>query len=168
MFYKKRVNACNNIEDLNIVIRKEFIRGYKDYHVYSSLIPVIILAGINCLYYILLYEIKIALLVFSVATLGHCLVMTLVYRILFGNILLEEYQWGNDSFEKLEMDTLEKMSDYELAQEYYNENIREQSDEYYEDTLAYGKRGRIFKYIFTLFVCIPLAVNIGYNIIKIL
>lgn len=167
MFYFKRINRCEDVDQLNIEIRKEFIKRYKDSHIYGGLIPIILCSGLNVIYYVLIYELKLAVSFFILPILLFLLIFKIYYNVLYGRILEEDYQWGNDGFEDFELYTLNKMKDYDLAKEYYNESVREQEDYYYDETYKYGRKGMLLKYIIIILTSLALLLNVSLRVLSV-
>lgn len=168
MFYFRTINKCENIEELNIKIREEFIKRYKNGNIYEGILPVILCSGLNTIYYIFAEKLLFSTLFLVIPTLVVYTLLKIYYNVKYGKILEEDYQWGNDGFDAFEMYTLDKMSNYKLAQKYYEENVRYQEDYYYLDTHRYSRKCSVLKWTLVGATCLGLLFNVGMHLIKVI
>lgn len=138
--------------------------------VWSGLFPIVVLGSSNMFLWILKDNPLKGIVIYAITLLLSFALLSAIHLKLFGDELLEEYQWGNEDFEKFEDIMLDKfylkgIVDDDTFYDYFDDNDREHEDEDYYLYEEYVKRGRLLKWMLSLLIacgsCVPTLLTIA-------
>lgn len=106
---------------------------------------------------------KLGFSIYLSVVVAYSFIFRIIHKMLFGQMLENDYQWGNRTFEAFERKLLEKMYrkrqiDDDIYDYYLDEFYREQREEYEWEYRRYVRRTRKFTIIFTLLALVPTLV----------
>ncbi|GAA0101415.1 hypothetical protein UT300012_21300 [Paraclostridium bifermentans] len=159
----------DDLDDVNYDIRHAFNSAEKRVYAFTGCVCGALSASPILFLMIIKDNLQLGFMVYATVVVVYSVLFRIIYNKLFGEALEEPYQWGNNTFDKFEENTLNKFYkkgyiDDELFDDYYDEFTREYDEEYEWEYRKYKRRSRKFTIIFTI---LALAPSLAYMIINV-
>lgn len=148
------------VEEINEEIREKFNKLERRVYGFTGLVLGSLSLSPLLFTFILKDKFKLGIGIYILGVLLFQITFKLIHKKIYGKLLEYDYQWGNTSFENIEIKTLNGMYKKEIIDDeeydcYNNMYAREVIDEDYIEYKVYKRRVLKFNIILTILTLVP-------------